>query len=105
MPRSSCPNATVRQSLGRDLSGGDANVTVNIMEAGSLYGDRLNQLDFRVGKIIRFLGNRRLTASIDLYNAFNSSAVLSEANTYSAFRTPTRVVTARMFKFSAALNF
>jgi hypothetical protein len=99
------PNAVVAQSLNRNLSGGASNVTVNIIEAGSLYGDRLNQFDFRVGKIVRLPGNRRVTASVDLFNAFNSNAVLDEASTYSAFRTPTRVLTARMLKFSAALNF
>lgn len=98
-------NAVVRQSLGRDLSGNAANVTVPIVAPGTLYGDRLHQIDFRVGKIIRLTGARRLTASVDLYNLFNSSAVLAESNNYSSFRVPTRVVGARMLKFTAAMNF
>jgi hypothetical protein len=99
------PNNDVVPSLNRNLSGSASNVTVNIMEAGSLYGDRLNQLDVRVGKIFRFAGNRRLTASVDIYNSLNSSAVLQESTEYSSFRTPERLVGARMFKFSAMLNF
>jgi hypothetical protein len=98
------PNAQVQPSLGRPLAGNAANVTVPIIEPGSLYGDRLSQLDFRVGKIVRF-GVRRVTTSVDLYNLFNSSAVLAESSAYSAFRTPTRIVGARMVKFTATLNF
>ncbi|MBI4264030.1 MAG: carboxypeptidase regulatory-like domain-containing protein [Acidobacteria bacterium] len=98
------PNAQVQPSLGRPLSGNAANVTVQMIEPGTLYGDRLNQTDFRVGKIVRF-GARRLTASVDLYNLFNSSAVLAENNNYSAYRRPTRVVGARLVKFSVSTNF
>jgi hypothetical protein len=98
------PNALVQPSLGRPLSGNAANTTINIVAAGSLFSDRLNQVDFRVGKIVRF-GARRLTASIDLYNLLNSSAVLAESENYSSFRTPTRVVGARLVKFTASMNF
>jgi hypothetical protein len=98
------PNAQVQPSLGRPLSGNAANVTVPIVAPGALYGDRLNQTDFRVGKILRF-GPRRVTASVDLYNMFNSSAVLAESGNYSSFRAPTRVVGARLVKFTASMNF
>ena len=98
-------NAAVQPSLGRPLAGNAANVTVPIVAPGSLYGDRLNQTDFRVGKVVRLGGNRRVTASVDLYNLFNSSAVLAESGNYSSFRTPTRVVGARLVKFTASMNF
>jgi hypothetical protein len=98
-------NSVVAPSLTRNLSGNAANVEVNIIEAGSLYGDRLNQTDVRIAKIVRFAGNRRVTGSIDVFNLFNSSAVLSESGQYSAFRTPERVVGGRLIKFSGSFAF
>ena len=65
------PAATIAQSLGRLPSGNVTNVTVNLIEPGSLYGDRINQLDFRVAKLLRFGGTRTMMW-LDLYNALNS---------------------------------
>ena len=70
------PNAEVVPSLGRNLSGNAANVTVNLVEPGSMYGDRINQLDLRIAKRFR-VGRSRTTLGLDVYNALNSSAVLS----------------------------
>ena len=54
----SVPNAEAAKSLGRSLSGNATQVTVNLVEPGSLYGNRINQLDFRVAKILKFGGTR-----------------------------------------------
>ena len=41
------PNSQVVPSLGRDLAAGDAGTsTVQLVEPGTMYGDRLNQVDF-----------------------------------------------------------
>ena len=55
-------------------------------------------------------GNRRLTASVDLFNLFNGNAVLTQSNTYSitntqSWGTPTTVQQPRLLKFTATLNF
>ena len=47
------PNAQVKPSLGRDLIGGAANVTVNLVPPGTMFGDRLNQLDMRFAKLLQ----------------------------------------------------
>ena len=69
------PNAVVQQLLGR-LPGTAliaGNTTVNLLETGQMYpSERLNQLDMRFAKIVRF-GSRRADIAIDLYNLFNTN--------------------------------
>ena len=75
------PNAVVAPSLGRPLSGGAANVTVNLVEPGTLYGDRSNQLDVRFGKVLR-VGATRTNVSVDVYNVFNGNTVMLVNNNF-----------------------
>ena len=98
------PNASVAPSLGRALSGGSANVTVNLVPPGTMYGDRVNQFDLRVGKVFRF-GQRRASVNLDVYNALNSSAVLTESQAYGTFRVPQIVMVGRFFKVSTQVDF
>ena len=101
------PAATVAQSLGRLPSGNVTNVTINLVEPGSMYGDRLNQLDFRVAKILRF-GRTRTTVSVDLYNVLNSSAILTYNNGFvpgGPWLQPNSVLTGRMGRISAQFDF
>jgi len=97
-------NAEVAPSLGRALSGGAANVTVGILEPGSLYGERRNQLDLRVAKVLR-LSQFRTTIGIDIANATNANSVLTQNPSYAAWLTPQTILTARFVKLSAQLNF
>jgi hypothetical protein len=97
-------NAEVAPSLGRPLSGTAPNVTINLLNPGQMYGDRINQLDLRFGKIFRF-GGRRGTINLDLYNVMNSNPVMQEQSAYAIWRTPLRIMDARMFKVSGQLDF
>ncbi len=79
--------------------------TVNVMEPGTVYGDRLNQIDFRVTKIFN-VGNGRLEANLDVYNIGNSDAILTQIHTYGATWTrPTAVIQPRFVKFTARYDF
>jgi hypothetical protein len=99
------PTAVVAQTLGRPLAGGAANVTINLLNPGQLYGDRITQLDFRVAKILRFR-KTRTNVGVDFYNVTNSSATQTYNTTYGAtWLTPTSFLPARFFKITAQLNF
>jgi hypothetical protein len=101
------PNAIVAPSLGRDLSGNAANVTVNLVAPGTQYGDRVNQLDCRVAKTLKY-GRSRTLLALDIYNALNSSAVLTYNNTYvpaGPWLQPLTILTPRFFKLTAEIEF
>jgi hypothetical protein len=97
-------NAEVQPSLGRALSGGAQNVTINLLEPGDVYGDRVNQVDLRLGKIFRF-GGRRAQVNLDIYNLFNANPVMQENASYAVWRTPQRIMDARLFKISGQFDF
>jgi len=100
-------NAEVRPSLLRDLAAGTGGtVTVPLIAPGTMYADRLNQVDFRMSKIFRLPGNRRIQANMDLFNMFNVSAVLGQNNTYgSSWLRPTNIIQGRLLKFGGQIDF
>jgi hypothetical protein len=101
------PNAVVAPILGRNLSGNAPNVTVNLVAPGSLYGDRLNLLDVRVAKIVRYRRSRTRLA-LDVYNVMNSSAVISYDNTFvpgGPWLRPLAILTPRFLRFTAEVDF
>ena len=97
-------NAEIRPSLGRNLAGRARNRTVNIIEPRTLYGERVTQLDLRIGKLLRF-GPIRATTSLDLYNVFNSSAVLVQNNRFATWQRPQRILNARYAQVVVQLNY
>jgi hypothetical protein len=96
--------AEAATTLGRPLSGGVANTTVNILESGKYYVPRANLLDVRFGKIVRF-GGRRASVNLDIHNILNGSAVLLINNNFSAWQTPQAILEARLFKLSGTIDF
>jgi carboxypeptidase family protein len=101
------PNSAVVSSLGRDLSGNAANVTVNLLAPGARYGDRINQLDLRFAKILRH-GRSRTMIALDIYNALNSSAGLTYNNAFvpgGSWPLPNTILTPRFFRITAEAEF
>jgi hypothetical protein len=98
-------SATIARTLGRPLSGGTANVTVNLLDPGQMYNERINQIDLRIAKVLRF-GGRRANIGLDLYNALNTSAVLSSNGTFgNSWLRPQSVIAARFMKLSTQIDF
>ena len=102
-------NAFTQPSLGRVLAGNAANVSVNLVAPGVLYTDRVNQVDLRIGKIIRFAGRGKVSANLDLFNMFNRAPILIQNNgfspTTSVWQTPQNILPARQIKVSAQFDF
>jgi hypothetical protein len=96
--------AEIRPSLGRDLAGGVRNRTVNLVEPGTMFGERMNQLDLRVAKHLR-VGGTRTMVGIDLYNALNTNAVLRENSAFGRWRQPIEILLARFVKLNVQFDF
>src|SRR5262245_15699252 len=105
------PNSQITPSLGRNLAacrGGavcTATATVQLIAPYSLFGERLNQVDFRAAKTFN-LNRARIRGMVDLYNLFNASSVLILNNRYGpAWQQPFAVLAGRFVKFGVQVDF
>ena len=106
------PVAAVSAALGRPAAVVGNTVTVNLAAPGQVWGDRLNALDLRVAKVVRF-GRMRSTIGMDVVNTLNSDTILTYNQNFnpsitsgaSAWLAPTSVLTPRFVKFSAQIDF
>jgi len=97
----------VQGIIGRPLVGSAANITVNILEPYAVLGERVNELDLRLQKILRF-GNTRANVGVDIFNVLNSNAALSYNQAFipnGAWLGPTSILSARFAKISAQFDF
>ena len=96
------------------VTGGSHGIGLAIARAGGVrvYGDRLNGLDLRFGKSLRF-GNTKTLVAVDIYNVTNSNTtdvyqtaysptLLSPAATY---LNPLSITSARFARFSVTIDF
>jgi hypothetical protein len=97
-------NEEVRVSLGRNLAGGARNVSVSLVEPRSMFGERMNQVDLRTAKILRF-GRTRTTVGFDVYNLLNSATVLTINTAYQSWLQPREILTARFAKIILQVDF
>ena len=103
-------SAILQQQTGRPLVPGLAFQTVNLLPLGHDFPDRLNSLDIRAGKILRF-GRTRTNIAIDLYNLFNSNTGTAYNQTYdpvtngATWLAPTTVLNPRFARFNVTVDF
>jgi hypothetical protein len=102
------PTATViNPALGRPISGGATTLSVNLLAPGQQWGDRVNEIDLRFAKILRF-GRTRTNVGVDIYNILNQAAILTYNQTFApggAWLAPQSVLTPRFLKISAQIDF
>jgi hypothetical protein len=106
---------TTNSNLGRPLAGNAPNATLQIIAPQEHYLDRRNELDLRVGKLLR-AGKHRALVSVDFFNALNSDAVVNvnQASnvagtpgnwSLASYWRPTEILNARVIKFTVAYDF
>ena len=99
------PSATVARTLGRPLAGGASSATINLIEPQTLFGDRINQVDFRIAKVLRF-GRSRAQVGVDIFNVMNSNVPQGYLQTYGpTWLRPTSVMDARFARISGQIDF
>ena len=103
-------NAFIAPSLGRNLASANT-YPVSLIEPGTVYGDRLNQVDLRFSKNLRFSNARRVRLMADVYNALNVSPVITVNTAYNAnqaannWMRPTQVLVGRFLKVGVQFDF
>ena len=110
------PNTLVREYLGRLPAGAQATqtTTVNLVVPSAVYpAERRTQIDMRFAKILRF-GGRRLDLGADVYNLLNANTATAFDQTFvysatgqsgAAWLNPTSIMSPRLVRFNATLNF
>ena len=98
-------NADIKDSLGRDLSGGARSATVPLFAPQTVFLDRLDRLDIRISKVIQ-VGEYRLQINFDAYNALNVSHIrTANASFGRRFLEPNTIIDARLFQFGGQITF
>jgi hypothetical protein len=98
-----------KASLGRNLS--SSSYSVSLIQPGTQYNERVNQLDLRLAKIFKIGGRKRLQGQFDVFNTLNSNPIVSQSNTFSSnaaanqWLKPASILIGRMFKFGASFDF
>jgi hypothetical protein len=99
------PASVIVPALGRPLVAAGTGQTINLNVPGQLYGNRINQVDLRVAKILR-LGGTRTMIGFDLYNLFNSNPTLTWDENYGVnYLRPTAILMPRFVRFNATVDF
>jgi outer membrane receptor protein involved in Fe transport len=106
------PNSAIVPSLGRSLAAcGTRSPCTNTAPAPlvvpqTAWEDRYTRLDLRLGKRFQLNQRVRLQGNLNIYNIFNSSAILVENTNYGPlWLQPSLIEDGRMVQFSANLTF
>ena len=103
--------AQFQQATGRSLRTGVTTETVNLLLPGQLYGDRVNNIDLRIAKIVR-VKRTKANVGIDIYNLTNGNTGTTFESNYTFDPTqvnrwmrPTAVLQPRFVRFNVQVDF
>jgi hypothetical protein len=97
-------------ATGRPLRAGLTAQTVDLLLPGDLYGERVNVIDMRFAKVLRF-GARRANVGVDLYNMTNANtptafeSAFDPATNGARWMRPTSVLLPRFVRFNVQFDF
>ena len=97
-------------ATGRPLATGLATQDVDLLLPGAVYGDRINAVDMRFAKVLRF-GRTKANVGLDLYNLFNSNTpttyetVYDPATNGAKWMQPTAVLLPRFMRLNVQFDF
>ena len=98
-------NAEIAPSLHRNLAGGAQSAVLQMLPASSMFGDRLNQIDWRITRRFSW-GSGKIQPQLDIYNLTNNNAVVALNNTYGAsWQQPIQILAGRVVKFGFQATF
>ena len=101
------PVALVSAALGRPATVAGTTVPIDLVAPGEVWGDRVNELNLRFAKVLRF-GRTRTHVGVDVFNILNSDAILTYNQTFTPggpWLAPQSVLTPRFMKVSAQIDF
>jgi hypothetical protein len=81
----------------------------HVLEPGKQYGERVNQIDVRLGKLFRFSGTRAMV-SLDIYNLLNVDTITAQDNGFYPgaavpWQQASSILTARFMKIGVQFDF
>jgi hypothetical protein len=83
-------------------------VTVNLIQPGTVYADRISNIDMRFAKVFRFSGTRA-QFGVDIYNLLNTDVATAYNQAFSptttTWLTPTAILPARYARFNMQIDF
>jgi len=80
---------------------------VNLLQPGTVYGERINQVDMRFGKILN-VGSTRANIAVDLLNLFNANTPTSYQQIYgdgTQYLQPLSILNPRFARFNVTVDF
>jgi len=111
------PNGDIARTTGGGLGhlpfpavSATATTSLALIPPQTAYYDRINQLDLRIGKILRY-ARTRANVSLDLFNLFNNATVTGAGFGYTSttatnnWLAPSSVIAPRLMKVSVTFDF